>query len=138
MKFTESGDKILDQPERRYKSGGWLIVGYISIGLLLAGLILRYTRSDGALYPIALGFILMVVRYLGLFFSRGRSITAWLYLVGHIALLSCIVIMYTGLYIHPVIFFVPACCYLTGLLIPEKPIQNGNSGTDDVSDSETE
>jgi FtsH-binding integral membrane protein len=138
MESRESGDKILDRPDRKVQSGAWLWVGYLSLGLLLTGLILRYMQKDGAMYPIALGFAMMVARYIGLFFRRRRSATAWLYLTGHVALLSCVLIMYTGTLINPAIFMVPACCYLAGLLIPDKA--NSGNATDiyDSSDSETE
>jgi len=110
---------VLDQPEKKPSKKIWTLIGYIAIGFMAVGLMMRYLSWVGALWPVAISVLLMVIRFIALFPGTNSSITWWLYLIGHITLVGVVVLNVTGLLFSATLFLLPALFYLAGMLWPE-------------------
>lgn len=120
MSPIEDPHPILDQPDKPPSNRIWMIAGYVAIGLMAVGLIMRYLAWPGAIWPVALSVLVMIVRFVALFPAGKGNYTSWLYLLGHLALIAAVVLYISGLWMSTSVFVIPALCYVLGMLLTER------------------
>jgi hypothetical protein len=120
-------NSILDEPEKPASDRIWAVLGWIAIGLMAIGLIMRLMHWPGSMLAIAASGVAMLVRFMGLRKAGGNTLTSWLYLAGHFSLGLVFAAQYAVMYFQfqigfsPMwLFFIPALLYLAGMFAAEK------------------
>lgn len=118
---------ILDEPEKPVSDRIWAVLGWIAIGLMTIGLIMRLMHWPGSALAIAASGVVMLVRFMGLRPAGGSTLTSRLYVAGHLSLGLVFAAQYAVIYFQfemgfsPMwLFFIPALLYLAGMFASEK------------------
>lgn len=110
-------DDILDAPEdKKSQKKNYFLLGMVSISFAALALIFNLMKWPGVSILAIIGFVLISIRYLLIFFSAERKFSDWMYFLGRITLLMTVASFFFLTQPIRLMFALPAIFFILGLM----------------------
>lgn len=110
-------DDILDAPEeKKSQKKSYFLLGIVSLSFAALALLFNLLKWPGVSILASIGFLLISIRYLLLFFSAERKFSDWMYFLGRITLLLTVATFFVLDQPVRLLFALPAIFFILGLM----------------------
>lgn len=89
-----NSENILDAPERKPKKQKYLLLGYLSLLLMAAGVVMQMMHWPFWAWPVLVGSAGMIVRSILFFVRKPQRPFAWAYFLGRTSLIGGLIIYF--------------------------------------------
>ncbi|MEZ4799461.1 MAG: hypothetical protein R2809_06730 [Flavobacteriales bacterium] len=110
-------EDILDAPEdKNSQKKNYFLLGIVSLSFAALALVFNLMKWPGVAVLAIIGFILISIRYLLIFFSADRKFSDWMYFLGRITLLMTVATFFVLSEPIRILFALPAIFFILGLM----------------------